>query len=267
MKYWPAKAAGAVEDFGFDFTQALQGGEAIASRTVTAVGATKASDSEADGIVTVWLSGGTNGSTAVVTCTIVTNSTPARTFSETALLPIAEEPVTLEMAKAQCLAQGVTTDDELFLELIQSAREHAEAHTGARLIPAAVEMTFRCFGDLQRLTQAPVQSVTAIEYLDIDGNLQTLGTDVYEFVNVSADVLRPRIRLAFNQTWPAVRRAEDAVRVSATVGYTVVPKPIIRAMLLLIGQWYDNRQDYVIERGVFAQLPNTVASLLANFRR
>jgi hypothetical protein len=38
-------------------------------------------------------------------------------------------------------------------------------------------------------------------------------------------------------------------------------------MLLLIGQWYDNRQDYVIERGVFAQLPNTVASLLANFRR
>lgn len=264
MIYWPSKRA--ADEFNYSLNCAVAlAGDTIASIDVVATGVTVDDSSHDDTIVTVRLSGGTNGTLSTIVITVTTAS--GDIFQETAVVLIGAEPVTLEMAKDQCRAQGVTTDDDLFLELIQSAREHVEAHTGTRLIPAAVEMTFRCFGDLHRLTQAPVQSVTAIEYLDTDGNLQTLDTDVYEFVNVSADVLNPRIRLAFNQTWPAVRRAEDAVRVSATVGYTVVPKPIIRAMLLLIGQWYDNRQDYVIERGVFAQLPNTVASLLANFRR
>jgi hypothetical protein len=55
------------------------------------------------------------------------------------------------------------------------------------------------------------------------------------------------------------------VRVSAIAGYTVVPKPIIRAMQLLITQWFDTRAP--VANGVATELPNTIAALLANYRR
>lgn len=266
MIYWPAKAPGEVEDFAFDFAGALQTGETISSRTVTATGVTKNSDAIVGSTVAIWLSGGTLGTPGVVTCSIVTSS--GRTYFETAIVPIGEEPVTLTMAKRQVRADlADTTDDEYLLELIQGAREHAEAYTGTRLVPAAVQMTFPTFDHLD-LTQAPVQSITAVQYLDANGALQTLDPSIYEFVNIDADTLRPTIRLAYNQAWPPARTAADAVRVSAVVGYTVVPRPIIRAMLVLIYQWFDIRSGVQVDaRGAPAEIPNTVAALLANYRR
>lgn len=269
MIYWPAKAPGETEDFTFDFTAALQPGENIASKVITAAGVTKGAENIAGPLVSVVVADGVLGTPGIVTCAITTTSTPARTYFETAILPIGEEPVTLAMAKDQCsLDQGSTTDDNLLSGFISAAREYVEAYCGARVMPAAVEMTFAGFADLERLTQAPVQSITAVQYLDANGALQTLDPTVYEAVNVSADILRPRIRLAYNQQWPSVRVADDAVRVSAVVGYTVVPKPMLQAMLLLIGQWYDFRLGVQVDaRGTPAEIPNTVSALLSNFRR
>jgi hypothetical protein len=68
--YWPAKAPGEIEDFEFDFTDALQAGETIVSRVVAATGVTKNSDNVAGSLVNVWLSGGTLGTPGVVTCSI-----------------------------------------------------------------------------------------------------------------------------------------------------------------------------------------------------
>ena len=69
----------AVLDYAFDWTDDavdpwLQTGESINSHIVTvSAGITKDSDSEADGIITVWLSGGTAGERYVIACKIVTN--------------------------------------------------------------------------------------------------------------------------------------------------------------------------------------------------
>lgn len=265
MQYWPAKAPAAVLTYEFDWTAGLPDGQTIASATVTATGVTIAAQSSNETTVTVELSGGTLGTPGIVVCTITTSGTPALTDQETAILPIGEEPVTLAMAKAQVRYED-DDEDDLLLELIQSAREYVEKYCGVRLVPAAVTMTFASFNDLQHLTQAPVQSITQVQYLDVNGVLQTLDPAVYESVNVSADVLRPRLRLAFNQQWPPTRVAEDAVRVGAVVGYTVVPNPIIRAMLLMVSQWFDTRQDFLIG-GRFDALPNVSDALLANFRR
>jgi uncharacterized phiE125 gp8 family phage protein len=172
------------------------------------------------------------------------------------------------MAKAHCRAEGTTADDDYLLELIQSAREHVERYCGIRVTAVALQMTCTSFAELARLTDAPVQSITQVSYLDAGGVSQVLDPSVYEFVNVSADVLRPRLRLAYGKSWPAIRSAEDAVKVSAVAGYTVVPKPIIRAMLLLIGQWYDHRLPIAVDvRGIPTELPNAVTALLANYRR
>ena len=69
----------AVLDYSFDWVNDpdgrwLQVGENISSRAVTvATGLTKDSDTELDGVVTVWLSGGTAYESYTVACKITTS--------------------------------------------------------------------------------------------------------------------------------------------------------------------------------------------------
>jgi len=65
----------AVLDYAFDWTEFyLQSGETISAHTVSVeTGLTKDSDSETDGVVTVWLSGGTVQESYLVECEIVTS--------------------------------------------------------------------------------------------------------------------------------------------------------------------------------------------------
>lgn len=85
IEKWFIKDPDAVLDYAFDWEEYwLESGETIASHTITVqTGITKDSDSESDGIVTVWLSGGTAGSTYEVACEIVTTNgrTDERTIS------------------------------------------------------------------------------------------------------------------------------------------------------------------------------------------
>lgn len=79
------KDSDAILDYAFDWsTNWLQTAETISSRVITVEsGLTKDSDTESDGIVTVWLSGGTSGTTYTVACKIATslNRTDERTIS------------------------------------------------------------------------------------------------------------------------------------------------------------------------------------------
>ena len=65
----------AVLDYAFDWSSWLATSETISTTTITATeGITVDSDSESDGVVTVWLSGGTAGEDYVIDCKIVTNA-------------------------------------------------------------------------------------------------------------------------------------------------------------------------------------------------
>jgi hypothetical protein len=65
----------AVLDYAFDWSDWLATGETISSHTITTeTGITKDSDSEAAGVVTVWLSSGTAGTNYRVECKIVTSA-------------------------------------------------------------------------------------------------------------------------------------------------------------------------------------------------
>jgi uncharacterized phiE125 gp8 family phage protein len=174
------------------------------------------------------------------------------------------EPISLDEAKLQLRAESTTVDDTFIEELITTAREHVEQYCSIRLIVGAAAMTFACFAALERLTLAPVTAVTELRYLDAAGVEQVLDQTTYELFDVDADVLRPRIRLAYGKAWPALRSAEDAVRVTVTAGYAAVPKPIILAMKRLITLWYDNRGPVF---GPDGELPHDVSSLLVNYRR
>ncbi len=61
-------------DYAFDWSSWLQSGETISSYSITVdSGITKEGDSQSNGVVTVWLSGGTAGQTYSVSCKITTS--------------------------------------------------------------------------------------------------------------------------------------------------------------------------------------------------
>jgi len=65
----------AVLDFGIDWTEWLEDNELITVHAITAeVGITVDSNSETDGVVTIWLSGGTAGTAYNIACKITTDA-------------------------------------------------------------------------------------------------------------------------------------------------------------------------------------------------
>ncbi len=75
--------------------------------------------------------------------------------------------------------------------------------------------------------------------------------------------------MGFGQSWPGARSGEPVV-VRYVAGYGVagdVPALLKRAMLLLIGHWYENREAVVVASGTVATaLPLAVDSILWQFR-
>lgn len=167
----------------------------------------------------------------------------------------ASEPVSLAEAKLQCRVDG-SDENALLTSLIKTARQLAEEYTGTKLVAQTVVLRASHFDCLDRLPIAPLSAISAVAYLDSAGAEQTLSTDVYEAVLIG---LEPAIRLKINQTWPSVRDASDAVRITAAAGYATVPEPIRQAMLLTISKLYDDRSA--------GELPEGAHHLLANYRR
>ena len=123
------------------------------------------------------------------------------------------EPVTLAEAK-QNAAIDHDDDDALVSRMITSARKHVEMITNRVL----VRQKWRLYLDhgLQafELQPATVQEVDQIQYVDTDGNTQTLATSVY-----TVDIPRQAVYLAYNQSWPATRTVRNAAWADVWAGY------------------------------------------------
>lgn len=108
----------------------------------------------------------------------------------------------------------------------------------------------------------PLISVTSVIYEDSNGN---------DVVLPSADYLASDdgIDAAFGGSFPDGRWAPDALRIQYVAGYATVPRTIVAAMLLMIGDLYSNRET--VETGVRAAavvvpMSMTVEALLAPYR-
>lgn len=167
----------------------------------------------------------------------------------------ASESVTSTEAKLQCKVDG-SDDDALITSLIKTTRQLAEEYTGTRLVSQTCVLRCSCFSDFCDLPIAPISAVSSITYLDTDGVEQTLASSVYESVLTG---LEPHIRLKVGQSWPSVRAASDAIRVTVAAGYSTVPEPIRAAMLLTISSLYDGRAT--------GDIPEGARSLFVNYRR
>ena len=154
------------------------------------------------------------------------------------------EPVSLTEAKAH-LRVTSTDDDDLITALIVAARAAAEHELQRSLITQTLEKALDMFPDAIQLLSPPVQSVTSVKYLDVDGVEQTLSSSSYTLDNAS-DSTPAWLTPAYGYDWPETYAEVNAVKVRYVAGWgsaSLVPQPIKQWMLLQIGHWYENRES------------------------
>lgn len=177
--------------------------------------------------------------------------------------------VSRAQAKAH-LRVDFTDDDTLIDTLIQTAHERLDGWNG-ELGNALTTQTWRAdydkFPGNRRLDLpfGPVQSAT-IAYYDTDNAVQS-----YSAFSLHEDETNPFLWRDYDQDdWPGTYNRPDAVQVTFVAGYgdnaSDVPEPIYHAMLLMIGHWYENREQTVIGQAV-NEIPLGVMPLIENYRR
>ena len=167
-------------------------------------------------------------------------------------------------AKAQLRVETDETDeDALITAQIIRARHMVESYIRGRLITQTVRLTLDGFSSRIALPIWPVQSITSVKYTDGDGNEATMDSGDYQLITSR----KPNeVAPAYLGTWPTPRADYDSVRVEFVVGYGVagsnVPADIVQAVMMTIGDFFENRENTLI--GMTAQeLPFGVKALLS----
>lgn len=184
----------------------------------------------------------------------------------------ATEPISLEAVKIH-LRVDFSDEDDMISGYIAAAREVVETECDRALITQTLELGLDGFPrseDRIRLPKGQLQEVLSFAYTDASqqDTPMTVGTNY--LVNQYAEPAE--VVLPFSQIWPPIILSTAApVRIQFRCGYGTadqVPVKAKQAMLMLIGDWYSNREDVVIGRTstVAAKLPNGVDRLLSNLR-
>jgi len=184
------------------------------------------------------------------------------------------KPLNKEDVKRQLrLDVGNTDEDLLFDSLIDAATLQAENITGRRF----VNQTWYEYYDNWpcehfQLSNSPLSTGTApiITYKDTDSSSITIGSTIFKTDSASAT---PRIYIDYNEQWPSeTLHNVNPIRIEYVAGYgdnsTSVPAPIRHAMVLMIGHWYENREDTIttFQSGGLLKIPQGSEFLLSPYK-
>ena len=172
------------------------------------------------------------------------------------------EPITTAEAKLHCRVTD-TTDDAKFADLIVAAREYAEAVTGQAFAVQTITAACDYFPreNCIELPKGPIVSLTSLICTDADSNAQDITTDVA----IDDFSIKPRLVLKPVKSWPsATLYPVNAIKIIYVAG-AAPSKHIKAAMLLLIGHWYENREEVVIGQESFT-VPMAAEAILQQNR-
>lgn len=175
--------------------------------------------------------------------------------------------ITLAEAKAHLRIDG-SDEDVLIGGVIASAIQHLDGRggiTGRALVTQSWRLE-TCRPDCSRiyLDMPPVQTISQVQYRS-GGQLLTWADGQWR---LAFEGNRAKLVAAEGVSWPGTDDREDAWQVTFIAGYGAaadVPAPIRSAALLLIGSWYQQREQHITGT-IVAELPVGVDRLLTPFR-
>lgn len=178
---------------------------------------------------------------------------------------VTTEPITTAEAKTH-LRVTDSSEDTKIADLIVAAREYAEAATGKLMAARVVTAVSNEFPSLNTPLTLPVGPVVVsasvtVSFKDIDGTTTDISTDV----EVDSYSEKPELVLKPDESWPTDQLYPvNPVTVSYTAGATP-SKRAKNAMLLLIGHWFDNREEVVVGQETYT-VPFAAEALLQQER-
>lgn len=178
---------------------------------------------------------------------------------------VAPEIISLARAKKQLKFddhEAEHIEDDLIQSYIDAAIGYAENYTGQEITEKKYLINGKSFQDALSFSKQKIQSIDSIKYLDTEGTEQTIATENYQLTTV--DKYENAIEFAEDYTLPEVQQYKfNAVKLTVIVGYASgkVPKSMQQAILMLIGHYYENRQDAVKEKCTAAE------NMLHKYRR
>lgn len=183
----------------------------------------------------------------------------------TVVTPPATEPITLAEMKLHSRIDN-SDDDTLVEGLITAARMHLEQMSQTRFITQTLTLSCDDFPDNGILyLEGPVQSVTSIEYYDLDGNIQTWSDEFYQ-VDTTANPAR--IMPMYNSFWPEYLDDYNSVIVTYVAGFgnaAAVPALMKQALKMLVGHWYSHRETTTETQAY--EVPYAVDQIVKMFSR
>lgn len=155
-----------------------------------------------------------------------------------------DEPVTWTEL-ADHLRIDSTGERELLEGYISRARELAEVYTRRSIVRQSYRLLldeFPAGGAALEIPRAPLVDVSAVEYVDGDGN-----TTTWDSTNWQTDIYSEpgRVMPTAGRSWPTVATyTVNAARILFLAGWTPEETPgrIKQAISMLAGHWYENRE-------------------------
>lgn len=151
--------------------------------------------------------------------------------------------VSLAEAKAHLRVDG-TLDDSYITGLISAAIEYVEQETGRDYLEKTWNEVLPCFPSHKiELLRPPLKTVEAITYYDSDGTQQE--ADDTQYIVRKPHFVSGYVVPAPNYLWPCTQADRDnAVTITYTTSPTVIPETLKQAVKLLIGLYYENRENF-----------------------
>jgi len=156
----------------------------------------------------------------------------------------------------------VTSSDEdsLINSYRTAACQFVENYCNTRLTSQSVYFYAQAFGAIGEFQISPVISVSAVEYkTSKTGSYITLDS-----ANYYVEKARIPALIKFMTAPSTDGDALAPVRVTATCGYSTTPEPLVHAVRLLVGHYFENRQ--AAEVGNIKEIPLGIKSLLNTYR-
>lgn len=173
----------------------------------------------------------------------------------------ASMPVSLAEAKAHCrVSHG--SEDTLITGLIVAAESMVEDYIGRSLMTQTWRYTPGGLARRIELPRGPVQSITAFEYVDSDEVTQVVDAALYA---EDFDANPPALERKPDQIWPVLGNVVTPVSITYVTGYAVLPGAIKQAILMLVANWYSNREA-ILTGGSAVEMPFGTMKLLRPFR-
>jgi uncharacterized phiE125 gp8 family phage protein len=176
----------------------------------------------------------------------------------------ADLPITMEMVRTHLRLDDITSEDVVIQSYVQAAASYIEKMYGVALLTQTIKEYHAGFPTDDNiginLRISPVISITSVKYIDDNGTEQTWSNTLYAtgIVRQTAFVIPKH-----NQSWPKSQSLPNSVVIEYQAGFgdgpAFIPQTIKQAILLMVGDMDQNREDNVV------RLPRASEMLLAGW--